>query len=72
MRLHIPPREPCVYGRRDVVHRRKRILLRDLHSDVHELNKKLAVHLAWSNRKPMRTLDNKSSIQLLQEKLAMA
>lgn len=41
-------------------------------SDVQELNKKLADHLAWSNRKPLQTLDNKSPIQLLQEKFAMA
>ena len=41
-------------------------------SDVKELNEKLKVHLAWSNRKPMRTLGGKSPLELLQEKLATA
>lgn len=27
-------------------------------------------HLYWSNREPMRTLDNKSPVDLLREKLA--
>ena len=41
-------------------------------SDVEELNKKLKVHLAWSNRKPMRTLGGKNPLELLKEKLAAA
>ena len=41
-------------------------------SNEKELNEKLKVHLAWSNRKPMRTLGGKSPLELLQEKLAAA
>jgi hypothetical protein len=39
---------------------------------VEELNKKLREHLRWSNHNTMRTLDRKSSTQLLKEKLAAA
>jgi len=38
---------------------------------VKELNDKLKMHLAWSNQKPMRILDGKSPLELLQEKLAV-
>ncbi|HBK26073.1 MAG TPA: hypothetical protein DDY90_05005 [Clostridiales bacterium] len=37
-----------------------------------ELSKKLKKHLAWSNRKPMRTLGGKSPLELLCKKLAAA
>ena len=39
---------------------------------MRELNEKLKVHLAWGNRKPMRTLGGKSPLELLKEKLAAA
>lgn len=38
-------------------------------TSVEDLNEKLKKHLYWSNRKPMRTLGNKSPIELLREKL---
>lgn len=37
---------------------------------LEEFNRKLKEHLAWSNRKTMRTLGRKSPIQLLKEKLS--
>ena len=36
-----------------------------------ELNTKLKGHLEWSNNKTMRTLDYKSPMQLLSEKLEL-
>lgn len=70
----IPPRTPWHNGKVERSHRNDQRYFYDWEkfSDVHELNEKLTEHLAWSNRKPMRTLDNKSPFQLLQEKLTMA
>lgn len=69
----IPPRTLWHNGKVERSHRNDQRYFYDWEkfSDVHELNKKLAIHLAWSNRKPMRTLGNKSPMELLQEKLAM-
>ena len=41
-------------------------------TSVEDLNNKLKKHLNWSNRKPMRTLDGKSPVDLLREKLPAA
>ena len=38
---------------------------------IDQLNEKLKKHLEWSNNKVMRTLGNKSPIQILNEKLAV-
>ena len=69
----IPPRTPWHNGKVERSHRNDQRYFYNWEkfSDVDDLNKKLAVHLAWSNRKPMRTLGNKSPAQLLQEKLAI-
>ncbi len=70
----IPPRTPWHNGKVERSHRNDQRYFYDWEkfSDVRELNEKLMEHLVWSNRKPMRTLDNKSPLQLLQEKLTMA
>ena len=39
--------------------------------NIEELNTKLKGHLEWSNNKTMRTLDYKSPMQLLSEKLEL-
>lgn len=39
---------------------------------VDELNKKLKVHLKWSNNKTMRVLERESPLQLCKEKLKRA
>ena len=70
----IPPRTPWHNGKVERSHRNDQRYFYDWEkfSDVKELNRKLAVHLDWSNRKPMRTLGGKSPLELLQEKLAAA
>lgn len=68
----IPPRTPWHNGKVERSHRNDQRYFYDWESfrSVQDLNKKLAEHLIWSNSKPMRTLGNKSPIQLLNEKLA--
>ena len=68
----IPPRTPWHNGKVERSHRNDQRYFYDWEkfSDVKDLNDKLKMHLARSNQKPMRTLDGKSPLELLQEKLA--
>lgn len=70
----IPPRTPWHNGKVERSHRHDQRYFYDWEkfSSVDDLNRKLSKHLAWSNRKVMRTLGNKSPIELLREKLAAA
>jgi transposase InsO family protein len=70
----IPPRTPWHNGKVERSHRNDQRYFYDWEKfgSVEELNKKLRKHLRWSNHKTMRTLDRKSPIQLLKEKLAAA
>ena len=72
--VRIPPRTPWHNGKVERSHRNDQRYFYDWEkfSDVNELNEKLKKHLHWSNRKIMRTLGNKSPIELLREKLAAA
>ena len=68
----IPPRTPWHNGKVERSHRNDQRYFYDWETfrSVEELNRKLAEHLIWSNNKPMRTLGNKSPMELLHEKLA--
>jgi transposase InsO family protein len=68
----IPPRTPWHNGKVERSHRNDQRYFYDWEkfSNVEELNQKLSQHLIWSNNKPMRTLNYKSPVQLLKEKLA--
>ena len=68
----IPPRTPWHNGKVERSHRNDQRYFYDWETfrSVEELNRKLAEHLKWSNRKPMRTLKNKSPIEMLAEKMA--
>ena len=68
----IPPRTPWHNGKVERSHRNDQRYFYDWETfrSVEELNKKLEKHLLWSNNKTMRTLGNKSPIQILAEKLA--
>ena len=68
----IPPRTPWHDGKVERSHRNDQRYFYDWETfrSVEELNKKLEKHLVWSNNKTMRTLGNKSPIQILAEKLA--
>lgn len=70
----IPPRTPWHNGKVERSHRNDQRYFYDWEkfTSVDDLNSKLRQHLYWSNRKPMRTLDNKSPLELLREKLAAA
>lgn len=70
----IPPRTAWHNGKVERSHRNDQRYFYDWEkfSDVKELNEKLKKHLAWSNRKPMRTLGGRSPLELLREKLAAA
>ena len=70
----IPPRTPWHNGKVERSHRNDQRYFYDWEkfADVEELNRKLKAHLAWSNRKAMRTLGGKSPLELLREKLAAA
>ena len=70
----IPRRTPWHNGKVERSHRNDQRYFYDWEkfSDVKELNRKLAAHLDWINRKPMRTLGGKSPVELLREKLAAA
>ena len=68
----IPPRTPWHNGKVERSHRNDQRYFYDWETfrSLEDFNKKLAEHLIWSNNKPMRTLKDKSLIQLLAEKLA--
>ena len=68
----IPPRTPWHNGKVERSHRNDQRYFYnwETFSSVEELNKKLSIHLKWSNNKTMRTLGRKSPIQLLAEKQA--
>ena len=70
----IPPRTPWHNGKVERSHRNDQRYFYDWEkfNSVDDLNNKLKKHLYWSNRKPMRTLGNKSPVELLREKLAAA
>lgn len=70
----IPPRTPWHNGKVERSHRNDQRYFYDWEkfTSVEDLNNKLQKHLNWTNRKPMRTLGNKSPVALLQEKLAAA
>ena len=67
----IPPRTPWHNGKVERSHRNDQRYFYDWESfrSVDDLNRKLAQHLIWSNNKPMRTLQDKSPMELLKEKL---
>ncbi len=68
----IPPRTPWHNGKVERSHRNDQRYFYnwETFSSVEELNKKLSIHLKWSNNKTMRTLGRKSPIELLAEKQA--
>jgi transposase InsO family protein len=65
----IPPRTPWHNGKVERSHRNDQRYFYDWEKfgDVDELNRKLAVHLEWSNSKAMRTLGRKSPKERLEE-----
>ena len=67
----IPPRTPWHNGKVERSHRNDQRYFYDWEyfRSVEDLNEKLAKHLIWSNNKPMRTLGNKSPLELLAEKI---
>lgn len=69
----IPPRTPWHNGKVERSHRNDQRYFYDWETfrSVEDLNTKLAKHLQWSNNKTMRTLGNKSPLQILEEKLAI-
>lgn len=69
----IPVRTPWHNGKVERSHRNDQRYFYDWEKfgSVQELNQKLKEHLHWSNRKTMRTLDRKSPLQLLKEKLSV-
>ncbi len=70
----IPPRTPWHNGKVERSHRNDQRYFYNWEKfgSVEELNEKLRKHLHWSNRKTMRTLDRKSPLQILKEKLQAA
>jgi transposase InsO family protein len=69
----IPPRTPWHNGKVERSHRNDQRYFYDWETfrSVEELNRKLAEHLKWSNSKTMRTLRNRSPIEILAEKMAV-
>ena len=67
----IPPRTPWHNGKVERSHRNDQRYFYDWEtfSSLDELNEKLKKHLEWSNNKVMRTLGNRSPVQILNEKL---
>ena len=67
----IPPRTPWHDGKVERSHRNDQRYFYDWEhfKSIEEFNEKLAKHLAWSNNKTMSTLDRKSPVQLLKDKL---
>lgn len=70
----IPPRTPWHNGKVERSHRNDQRYFYNWEKfgSVEELNEKLRKHLHWSNLKTMRTLDRKSPLQILKEKLQAA
>lgn len=70
----IPPRTPWHNGKVERSHRNDQRYFYNWEkfASVEDLNRKLKDHLRWSNRKPMRTLGDKSPLDLLREKLSIA
>lgn len=70
----IPPRTPWHNGKVERSHRNDQRYFYNWEKfgSVDELNQKLCKHLDWSNHKTMRTLDRKSPVQILKEKLGVA
>lgn len=68
----IPPRTPWHNGKVERSHRNDQRYFYDWEtfSSLDELNEKLEKHLEWSNNKVMRTLGNRSPVQILNEKLS--
>ena len=68
----IPPRTPWHNGKVERSHRNDQRYFYDWETfgSVEELNEKLKSHLEWSNNKIMRTLGNRSPVQILAEKLS--
>ena len=69
----IPPRTPWHNGKVERSHRNDQRYFYDWEHfrNVDDLNSKLANHLKWSNNKPMRTLGDKSALELLAEKIPL-
>ncbi|QCT05886.1 DDE-type integrase/transposase/recombinase [Ruminococcus bovis] len=69
----IPPRTPWHNGKVERSHRNDQRYFYDWETfkNIEELNTKLKGHLEWSNNKTMRTLEYKSPMQLLSEKLEL-
>ena len=67
----IPPRTPWHNGKVERSHRNDQRYFYNWETfhNVEEARQKLSQHLVWSNNKPMRTLKNKTPIELLKEKL---
>lgn len=67
----IPPRTPWHNGKVERSHRNDQRYFYDWETfrSVEDLNRKLAEHLIWSNNKPMRTLGDKSPVEILAEKM---
>lgn len=68
----IPPRTPWHNGKVERSHRNDQRYFYDWETfrTVEEAREKLKQHLIWSNNKPMRTLKNKTPLELLREKSA--
>ena len=68
----IPPRTPWHNGKVERSHRNDQRYFYNWETfrSVDDLNQKLAQHLIWSNNKPMRTLRDKTPLELLREKQA--
>lgn len=68
----IPPRTPWHNGKVERSHRNDQRYFYDWETfrTVEEARDKLKHHLSWSNNKPMRTLKNKTPMELLREKSA--
>ena len=66
----IPPRTPWHNGKVERSHRNDQRYFYDWETfeSLDELNEKLKKHLEWSNNKIMRTMGNKSPLQILKEK----
>ncbi|MBQ5523606.1 MAG: DDE-type integrase/transposase/recombinase [Oscillospiraceae bacterium] len=68
----IPPRTPWHNGKVERSHRNDQRYFYDWETfrSVEDLNRKLAMHLIWSNNKPMKTLGSKSPAEMLAEHMA--
>lgn len=68
----IPPRTPWHNGKVERSHRNDQRYFYDWETfrTVEEAREKLKQHLIWSNNKPMRTLKNKTPLEMLREKSA--